>query len=266
VETLLAEWVEAERHGRGQTAEEAAAAIGITYKALMGLRKRRAYLWGKTRASLARYLRIPEAMVMALMAQPAQGHGVVLRIGTKTRGRMSALGALLVRLQSERGETVLEQEQAIGLAHTTLMSLRMLDAARPHYDATLETVAAYAGITPAEARVLAHREAETPAGPAVATWIGRKLHPTVRVSDGCRLCPFVEGCREDVLRGDFAWCEDVIEVDVTGVDEEVSRGDGGDDAGWPGGPGVAVDAAGVDRDGDRVGEFAAAGAGQRGDA
>ena len=200
METLLAEWIEAERRARGQTVTEAAEAIGITYNAMQGLRQPRAYLWGTTRAALARYLRVPEPMVTALMAQPAQGHGVVLRVGTKLRGRMSALGALLVRLQSERGETVTEQERAIGLAHTTIISLRALDAARPHCAGTLAAVAAYAGITPVEARVLAGQPAEA-AGPVIATWIGRKLHPTVRVSDGCRLCPFVAGCRADVVRG-----------------------------------------------------------------
>lgn len=59
--------------------------------------------------------------------------------------------------------------------------------------------------------------ADTPAehrGYPIETLVGSKKHPTLHVHYGdCTACPVCEWCREDVLSGDFAWCEDLADVD-----------------------------------------------------
>lgn len=48
------------------------------------------------------------------------------------------------------------------------------------------------------------------------TYVGTKYEETVDPgSVGCERCPFFVDCHEDVVERDgFAWCEDVIAVDL----------------------------------------------------
>lgn len=50
----------------------------------------------------------------------------------------------------------------------------------------------------------------------VVTYVGVKWQPTLAPpsSGSCSRCPYLAMCRRDVMRGDFAWCEDLSERDL----------------------------------------------------
>lgn len=57
-----------------------------------------------------------------------------------------------------------------------------------------------------------------------STFVGTQYRPTVSVDRGCERCPYLEPCRRDVVgRDGFAWCEQLIAVDLAIEHHTVNR-------------------------------------------
>ena len=56
------------------------------------------------------------------------------------------------------------------------------------------------------------------------TFVGTQYRPAVSVDRGCERCPYLEPCRRDVVERDgFAWCEQLIAVDLDIEHHTVNR-------------------------------------------
>ncbi len=216
-QSLLEEWLQAERLARHQTAEAAANECGLSPMAFA----RRGHcghgMSQATRSALARYLRTTPEMVTVLAGVPAEHPIKTFHSDRRTHNKRTLLGQRLYLEWLRRGQRINEAAAEMGIATSTLQ-YAVCRASRQPYHGTLAKVATYLGVD-LETVIAWHT---TPADPPlpIETWSGWKLHPTVsprsqhgrRVAD-CERCIFVAGCREDVASGNFAWCEDIGPAD-----------------------------------------------------
>lgn len=224
--SLLEEWLEAERLARQHTAGDAARACGLSPHAFARRGSCASTPRSATRRALAGYLRTTPEMVAVLARVPAE-HGVkTFRSDPRTRGKRSLLGQRLRAEMLRRGQTMAEVATEMGVS---LYSLRysVSFGARKPFRGTLSKVARYLGIDAATVAAWHALPAEDLL--PVKTWVGWKLHPTVRpqtesgANATCERCVFYAGCRADVMRGDFAWCEEVTDRDFDVGEPEAER-------------------------------------------
>lgn len=215
--SLLEEWLEAERLARQQTARDAARACGLSPHAFARRGSCVSAPRQATRRALAGYLRTTPEIVAVLARAPAE-HGVkTFRSDHRTRGSRSLLGQRLHAEMLRRGQTMAEMATEMGISLCSLRYSVSFGARKP-FRGTLSKVARYLGIDAATVAAWHALPAEDLL--PLETWVGRKLHPTVRpqtesgADATCERCVFLPGCREDVARGDFAWCEDATERDL----------------------------------------------------
>ena len=212
VETRLGEWLEEVRLGRGETTVAASAAIGISSPAYGALRTPGPYLHGTTREKLARYLDVDPEVVDVLYRLPASRKTTGRATDVRIRDNLSQFGWLLDRARHRRHHDAHAAAAAIGISHPTLVRFRKVGVPDRVIASTWEPLAAYAGVSVERALQLAAQPASQMQALPVRTWVGTKRVPTVECQR-CERCPFLRWCREDVLAGDFAWCEDVAPED-----------------------------------------------------
>ena len=216
VRTLLGEWIEAERMARRQKMEAAAEECGISEMTLANAGMRKARMATKVMAAIGAYLRIAPEMVPVLAGVPAASPGPPYRVYHRTAGRHTVLGQALERERRSRRHSMEQAAEAVGVHVGTLLTVKTGEH-RP-YRETRERLAAYLGVMEATVEAWHAMPADPPL--PFETWLGWKLHPTVRpyapsrALASCLDCVFIAGCREDVARGDFAWCEDAIQEDL----------------------------------------------------
>lgn len=220
--TLLAEWIDVERTARGHSMATAAHACGISELTLMRCREAGRQLTARVRAGLAGYLRVPKAMVETLQRVERSNGQATFRVLRSTRERLTLLGQLLENERRARGETMEQAAETMVIHVVSVLSVKKgMHTLRPR---TLAAVARYVGVPTDLAAELAQR----PAGEQlpVETFVGWKLHPTVRPyaagrgNVSCDECVFRSACEVDVERGDFAWCEELSPVDVVAGEPE----------------------------------------------
>jgi hypothetical protein len=211
--TLLGQWLELVRAGRGQTIAEACAEIGIGTNTWVAARSISEWTWSSVIGKLAGYLDVAPDAIEILGSLPADPGFIPTDFRDRVDDR-SHLGQEIDRARERRDHaTVPQAAETLGVSQVTLWKMRRVGYST--WDRIWERIADYVGCTPKEAEAWA-QEAERPEiSYPQATLIGIKYHPTVNVSGSCEVCPFLSPCRHDVVERDgFAWCEDMLPVDI----------------------------------------------------
>ena len=153
------------------------------------------------------------------------------------------LGQWLEAVRLSRRQMARDTCWLAGVSRTTWRRI-VNGEARRLYRPVAEALAAYLDLDPATVELLvslpadldfapsgnvgtaALKELREVSGPPLPlqTWIGVKRYPTIAWDRGCNSCPVLDPCRRDVLeRGGFAWCEELLPVDLDVEEQTVSR-------------------------------------------
>jgi transcriptional regulator with XRE-family HTH domain len=208
---VIRDWLAEVRRSRGQTQAEMLQEMGRTARWLFDLSTDQQRISKKARASLAGYLDITPDAAWALVKTPsADGHDDRQVMAHRVE---SALAEAVEILRWRRGQQLDDVCLACGISISTLFSMLSLKRDHAPRQRSWAALAAYLGLTVDEVIEMAHTPAQRRSYP-IETLIGTKWHPTLHGHYGdCAACPVCEWCREDVLAGDFAWCEDLADVD-----------------------------------------------------
>jgi transcriptional regulator with XRE-family HTH domain len=215
--TLLGEWLETIRAGRGMTAQAQSDAIGIAWETLSKLREGGQWLHTQTRDKISAYLDVDSDVVRTLWEMELPGPPPIHDARAqqaRVREDLSRLGYEIEQARSRSNETLQDVADAIGSAGSYLSELRRMNR-RTMHDATAERLADYLDVEPGEVRAWSRQPAPVVPALPIMTGSGTKYHPTVDVGEvSCARCPFKAPCRYEVVHRDgFAWCERLIPED-----------------------------------------------------
>jgi hypothetical protein len=220
--TLLGQWLDEVRLSRGERIVDACASIGIYQPTWLRARTPGKYLQEVTKVAFAHYLDVDPETVDLLWRMPADPAFQPMGLGGMDREDLSRLAQEIDAVRRLQGDTLEAVAESVGVGAGWMSHLRTIGANA--YERTWCRIAEYVGCTVEQARTWAQEPPLQEVSYPQPTFVGTKYHPTVAVDAGCERCPFLEPCRLEVLeRNGFAWCEDVIPVDLDPEYKTVSR-------------------------------------------
>jgi hypothetical protein len=221
--TLLGQWLEETRVNRGQTVEAVAESLGIHVMTWMRAREPGLYLQKRIRHIFSEYLDVSTDVVDRLYRTPGMPDYETPRLPGGRIQPLSRLGREIDAICRRRGLKLRGFAERFNIHPVNLSKLRALGATAGM--ATWARLAEAFLTTPEQIAAWAQEPAPETGYPR-ATWIGTKYHPTIRINGriSCETCPFRAECERDVKERDgFAWCEELIPVDLDPDHVTVSR-------------------------------------------
>lgn len=201
----------------GQTLQQYAARLGVSYSALTKSRVYGRPIFSTLVEALAQQLHRPPAEIVALSTTP----GARVRVpGTKPPA--TALGERLEEARATTGLSRAAYAQTLAIHPTELSRLRT--NRRQPSRAVIHKLAAHLGVPAAEIARLATTPTDAsqlavvtlPAYPARLDGVVARRPPLLPRPANCNSCPVYTECATDVARGYTAHCEAVLAVEILG--------------------------------------------------